>query len=294
MIARRFARAVVLGAALAAGGCVAVGPQNPGWPYTDPDRVAAEKRRLREGPVGVDRPVVVVTGYASVPPMAASFAREMEELTGADEKMFVPIDMFFINDMRDGVDVLLRELNERYPHPSDEETIEVDVVGISMGGIVAKLAAEPEEGRPRLNINTLYTLGAPHRGADLANANPMDQAAQDLMYKSIMLVKLHENMPRRGYELVPYAILSDDLVGPRNSAPWGVWPVWVRGRLVGSHIALQSDERIQIDLARRLRGERPLLVPAPLPGDGPNGPPYGADKLDIPSGGDATVRGNGD
>ena len=285
----RSARTVTAAALIALiallGGCVSVGPENPGWTLSRSE-IKAEKQRLRETPVELERPVLVVTGYASVPPMARMYAGAMEELTGADRDRFVAVDLPFINNLRDGVGVVLDKLNERYPHPSEGETIEVDVVGISMGGIVAKLAAEPEEGRPRLNINTLYTLGAPHRGARMAHLNPVDQAAQDMVYKSIMLVKLHENMPRRGYELVPYAMLSDDLVGPKNSAPWGEDPIWVRGRFVGSHFALQGDDRLQIDVARRLRGERQLLVPAPLPGDEPRG----AQRLEIPSGdGGATV-----
>lgn len=280
--ARAAAASAAAVAALAAAGCLSTGPQNPGWTLSEAETID-EIQRLRSSPGGLERPVVVITGYASLPPMASSLATQLRRLTGAERDMFVPVDMTFVNDLRDGVDVVLDALDRRFPHPGGDtgETVEVDVVGVSMGGIVAKLAAEPEDGRPRLKINTLYTLGAPHRGADLAHRSPIDQAAQDLMYKSILLVKLHENMPRRGYTLVPYAILSDDLVGPRNSAPWGQSPIWVQGRVIGSHFALQDDDRLQIDIARRLRGEPPLLERAPLPSAGPNGPPYGAEQLDL-------------
>jgi len=246
-------------------GCGSSGPTNPGWSMSL-DEKRGEFERMESSPVELERPVLVIGGYMSPPWVPSSYAVRLSRLTGVPFEDFAGSDLLLQGSLRDAVGVVLADLNDRYPHPSEVETIEVDVVGISMGGIVAMLAAQPEEGRPRLNIRRLFTLGSPHRGASLAMDFPIDQAAQDMRYKSIMLVKLQEERSKGGYELYPYGITNDAVVGVRNTSPWGEDPIWVRGRRFGAHFDLEHDDAILIDVARRLRGEDPVLVAAPLPG----------------------------
>jgi hypothetical protein len=165
----------------------------------------------------------------------------------------------------------------------------VDVVAVSMGGLVARTAwAEPTEvGRNlgvRLNIKTLYTLGTPHRGAKIARWIHIDDAARQMIPGSDFLATMAQASPGIGldgeaagadsgggeggsYTIVPYATLRDSWVGAGNSAPEGQEPIWVPGRILLSHQLITLDRRILADLGRRLRGEAPLAGPSVPPRD---------------------------
>ena len=159
-------------------------------------------------------------------------------------------------------------------HPSDDpdETVEIDVVAMSMGGLVARYAADrlakERPGARRLKINRLMTIATPHRGALLAENTPIieDRAVTDMYRSSLFLVKLEEAY-KGDYEIIPYARLNDGVVGTINTAPPGRTPIWVSGPVVGgSHLTINEDKRILADIARRLRGEEPRGVEGePLP-----------------------------
>ncbi|MEM0984372.1 MAG: hypothetical protein AAGI17_10525 [Planctomycetota bacterium] len=262
-------RATLTAAALIGlSGCVAfdLGPQNPGWSMTAAEE-RAEFERMKAEPVELERPLVIIGGYLSPPMVADSYGKQISRLTGEDMGDLIRVPMIGVQTFEQAVEVVLDALYKRYPQVENGETIEVDVIGISMGGIVAMQAAEPADDRPRLKIRRLYTLGSPHRGADLAQKITLEQISQDMRYKSLRLVKLHENRDKWGYELYPYAILDDNIVGTRNSAPWGEAPIWVQRHTFVTHFGLEHDDQILIDVARRLRGEEPILVRAPLPED---------------------------
>src|SRR6185369_10092730 len=109
-------------------------------------------------------------------------------------------------------DTLARTVIERveatWPSDNPEETVEVDVVGVSMGGLVARWAALPPADRfregaahnpgatgKRLRIRNLYTLGTPHRGAILANLIAPDPIARDMRAGSGFLRTLDARLP---------------------------------------------------------------------------------------------------
>ena len=69
------------------------------------------------------------------------------------------------------------------------------------------------------------------------------------------------------YEIVPYAVLRDGMVGATNTAPPGQEPIWVSGRLFMSHLLIALESRIYTDVALRLRGEQPLGSPSEPPRD---------------------------
>ena len=210
---------------------------------------------------------------------SGGLAKRVRKLTGADEDRVISLSYMWGDDIPEIADGVARDVAEAFGSEIDEATgmrwtTEVDVVAISMGGLVARTAfADPTEvGRElgvRLNINTLYTLGTPHRGAKLAKWIRLDDASAQMKPGSDFLADLDDATLGEEHDLtiVPYATLRDTWVGASNSAPTGQDPIWVPGRLVLSHHLLTLDKRIQADLGRRLRGEEPLGTRSAPPRD---------------------------
>ncbi|MEM7577791.1 MAG: hypothetical protein AAF328_09970, partial [Planctomycetota bacterium] len=149
-------------------------------------------------------------------------------------------------------------------------TVAVDAVALSMGGLVCRYAAVDLPGRRRLNLQRLYTVGTPHRGAAWGTRWSLDRLVRDMKINSPFLVELEASRGDAPYELVSYVRLGDGIVGEENAAPPGETPIWV-DNLPGSraHANALHDPRIRADILLRLRGLEPLAQPerVPLPGD---------------------------
>lgn len=276
---RRAVAGVVAGTALfALASCVHMDHPNPAFPASNAQvRAAIDDMEAR--PVGVARPVVVLSGYRAPSFSANNLASSVRELTGAKEDRVLAISYVFGDDIPTLADRVAQAVAEAFgsdvdPLTGERWTVEVDVVAVSMGGLVARTAwAEPTAvGRElgvRLNIATLYTLGTPHKGATIARYIHIDDAARQMIPGSAFLANLAEVSPGGpgSYTIVPYATLRDGWVGARNSAPQGQDPIWVPGRLVLSHQLITLEDRILADVGRRLRGEPPLGRPSAPPRD---------------------------
>ncbi|MEL7474405.1 MAG: hypothetical protein AAGK04_13890, partial [Planctomycetota bacterium] len=153
-------------------GCSTVWVDNPAFPVTR-ESVRQEISRLREAePVALERPVLILSGYRAAPSMASRLADRLALMTGAPRDEFFTIAYTFGSNMPRILEQASRKIERRYPSGDPEATVELDVIGISMGGLIGRaLAMEGgsamHEGK-RLNIRRLYTLGTPHRGALLA------------------------------------------------------------------------------------------------------------------------------
>jgi hypothetical protein len=162
--------------------------------------------------------------------------------------------------------IVIEEVDRAFPCDEPGVTAEVDVVAVLMGGLVARYAAaEPTgPGAKRLRIARLFTISSPHRGAELAELPTLHRLQLDMRAGSPFLRAL-DDAPL-DYELVPYVVLKDRIVGQTNAAPYGESPHWVSGNF-GAHVGAHRDARILADIARRLRGEEPFATdpPAPLP-----------------------------
>ena len=250
-----------------AAGC-ATTPTNPSFDLSATDARKA-LREMREAPRPLERPVVVVHGLG--PPVGSwAVARELRRLTRDGGVATVSYDS--LGSFEDARRRIIDEIDRRFPSDDPDATREVDVVAISMGGLVARYAAAPPPGAPgrRLKIARLFTISSPHRGANMA-ALPalLGQTQIDMRRHSTFLRELarRESAAER-YEVVPYARLGDTVVGESNAAPDGMTPIWVPNLLLeGAHLMAFSDPRIVADIARRLRGEPSFVVePAePLP-----------------------------
>lgn len=228
------------------------------------------------------RPVVVVGGYRTWTIAAASLASRLCAMTNRDPAMFAAMAYPWSSDFTAITARLARLVAARWPGGDEGWTRDVDVVGVSMGGLVARAAAagvgtggRNTEGR-RLRIGRLFTLGTPHRGARLAELARPDGAARDMRAGSAFLARLDAARTAGGdgaaYELVCYTRLRDSWVGAARTSPVGHPTHWVSGWRVLSHVTVSMDTRILADMARRLRGEKPFAnaastVWAPPPRD---------------------------
>lgn len=230
-------------------------------------QVAAALHAMTSQPVPLQRPVVVLAGYRAWPLMAETLRGLLIRATSGD-----PRDVLAVSYTNMGfTDQILaharREISRWRPDVASGDT-ELDVVGISMGGIVGRALAAAEFGDRALRIRRIFSLATPHRGAKIAERFAPDPAAKDLRPGSDLLARLDARLPRAAFELVPYAVLNDTWVGATRTAPPKMHPIWTPGARVISHFTVSETPGIIADIARRLRSEPTLAAtPSPPPRD---------------------------
>lgn len=252
-----------------AGGCA--GPcMNPSFPITAAD-ARADLKRMAAKPVCASRPIVIVGGYGDPGFVPFELSNRLKRILNPGVKV-ITADAGFTFTMDAARQRLLGRVEEALDCPDAACTPEVDVIAMSMGGLVARHAAAPREDGRRLRIVRLFTISSPHRGARLAAIPSFEGRVADMRPGSAFLCRLDDPMcqtPETGFELVPYGRLNDFIVGTENTAPPGRTPWWVDTPVFqAAHLMGHSDPRILADIARRIRGEEPFTQdpPAPLPG----------------------------
>jgi len=219
----------------------------------DRSLVAAERARMERSPVAVARPVVVLGGWRAPHISPASAEGILRSLVSRKTADFLPLSYPRASSVEAAAEAAMSRIAARFPGQRD-----FDIVGISMGGLVARQLAS----RLGLPTKRIFTMATPHRGATLAKFVRPDIAAREMRPGSAWLADLDATLATADYELICYATLRDWWVGARNAAPPGHTPIWLdQDTLFGrslSHFAINRDERILGDIARRLRGEEPL------------------------------------
>ncbi len=257
--------ALLLTTLVALAGCNPA-PMNPSFPLTVKE-ANAELAEMAEAPKPLSRPVVIIGGYADPGFAVESLHDGLTEVVDDDRflKHTVKADGF-----EEGREQLVAAVNERFASDDPDATVEVDVIGNSMGGLMAMYAADPDTPAPRLRIARLLTIATPFRGAKMAKGAPGGPIVKDMRPGSAFLAQLHRpDVPHR-YTVIPYVRLDDAVVGPANAAPPQQTPWWVPNQpLALSHLGAYSDRRIVADIARRLREETPYTTEprAALPAD---------------------------
>jgi pimeloyl-ACP methyl ester carboxylesterase len=226
------------------------------------------------------RPVVVLSGYRTLGIHAAALVVTLRKATSGKDEDFLFLSYPLETDLDHLADYVVRQVDKKWPSADDRQTVPVDVVGVSMGGVLARWAALPPDqrrrdvtdaaapGAKRLNIVRLFTFSSPHQGALMSEALPIDPAARDMRRGSAFLDALDEGRSAHPYELVCYAQTGDNIVGATRTAPPGEDPIWTDGTVLFSHFSVVENPIFLADAAKRLRGETPLVTPhGPPPHD---------------------------
>lgn len=249
-------------------GCFTLDVPNPNFAQSS-DEIWSEWHRLRDDPRPLDRPIVVLNGYRGTVLRGLNLGADIRKLTSQNRADFLVISYPLASDIPDVARRVVRAVQKRWPSADPDHTIEVDVIGFSMGGLVGRYAAQDahiSHCERRLSVRRLFTLATPHRGARSAWLG-LDRAVSQMMRGGPFLLGLDETFHDCGYELIPYAHTNDWIVGATNAAPFGQEPIWSAGTAAFSHFTITTDRRILVDIARRLRGETPLATASEPPTD---------------------------
>lgn len=219
-----------------------------------------EAARLRDHPCPLERPVAVLGGWRTPHISARALADRLCALTSGNRTDFVALSFLRASRVEEAAGRAAREIERAFGAGKDDRTREVDVVGVSMGGLVGRTVEAGLFGRwgeraKRVRVRRLFTLATPHRGARLARLAAPDGAARSMRPGSPFLERLDEALRASEMLVIPYARTRDGMVGATNAAPWGMDPLWLEGPRVMSHLTITQEWRFVIDVARRLRGE---------------------------------------
>ncbi|MDX2132972.1 MAG: hypothetical protein SFY69_13065 [Planctomycetota bacterium] len=207
---------------------------------------------LRRSPTPLARPVVVLDGWHSPGITAWGLARRLCAMTSRRWRDFTWSTYAWAISL---------EMACAHAHKTlakaDLLGREIDVVGISMGGLVARALAGGVLGGGDVRIHRLFTIASPHQGARLARHIRLDRASAQMKPGSAFLASLDRALGDATFRLRSYGIGRDWLVGAENVAPPRARAIVVSPRGVFarrlSHFASIYDPRIQGDIAWRLR-----------------------------------------
>lgn len=249
--------ATLFGGVLTIPACGVKGPDNPSFPlsYEEAETEVAAMEAQRRPSV---RPVVVVGGLFDPLELGVKAAGERIRRMLSPETEPLVISIAGTTNMDECRERVISRVLERWPSDDPHATVEVDVVGFSLGGLVARHAAlnrEPGSGVVRLRIARLFTIGTPHRGSAAAAWPTFDDRVVALRDGSEFLRAL--DAADRDYPIFAYARLGDALVHPSEAAPPGEAPWWTDSpAFERPHGDAAKDPRILADICRRLRGEQ--------------------------------------
>ena len=245
-----------------------MGPVNPSFPVTETQARQAIAQ-MRSEPRTLRRPVVLIGGFLD-PAVASNFEKSFFQSV-SERAVLIPVSIGFCNSFAECREKVIAAVDAACPDNDPKWTTEVDVVGVSLGGLVARYAAAPslDPGHPRrLRIARLFSISSPQSGAKLAETAGFTEFHREIKPGSEFLRKLAASDAQASYQIYAYTHLNDDIVGEAYSAPPGMTPYWLASdSVLLSHANAMADDRILADIARRLRGEEPFSHPpaAPLP-----------------------------
>lgn len=217
-------------------------------------------------PAQLARPVVVFNGYHGWWGLASTVRDALRAATGSNDIVCVSYAhrcslAAAASDARRAIE---RHLGKAYATGDAS----FDAVGISMGGIIARMLATPgvdasdertlshARAGEKLNIARVFTLGTPHRGAMRAEHLPVDAAAQAMRASSPTTCALQRSVEAGlGPTLRCFAQTRDGVVGTRNCSPRGVRCERMPGPRFGSHFSSARNPVFLAAIVRELRDE---------------------------------------
>ena len=243
---------------------------NPSFPLTR-ERAQRDLERISRDPQPLRRPILILGGFADPGFGGLVVGNDMRRYLPRDAKV-ITVSFLFCDSFAACRNRVIAAVDRECPTDDPTQTSEVDVIGLSMGGLVGRYCAAPDVPGRRLRVHTLFTASSPLSGALRAERWPRLLTMQkDMLPGSDFYRRLDDAERAVGgaeYELVPYVRLGDTVVGPQYAAPSGRTAWWVPGPPGElAHVGAMTDPRILSDVLRRLRGEKPWTKqpPAPLP-----------------------------
>ncbi len=251
-------------------GC-ASGPDNPSFPLTLAE-AKMDINEMKQDPQPLPRPLVLIGGYED-PLFSQTLLKQYFESVTRDAKL-IPISILNLGSYEECRAYILAQVNAACGGGDANWTAEVDVVGVSLGGAMARYAAAPsrDPAHPqRLRIARLFTMSGALGGAKVAGLG-VTSFQHDLQPNSDTQKYLAAADPNPAYEIYSYVHLGDEMVGVENAAIPGRTPYWLPNipyNPIWPHEQIMLDDRVYADITRRLFGETPytLTPPAPLPKD---------------------------
>jgi hypothetical protein len=252
---------------LLATGCAAT-PANPSFLVTGTLAHHAIAQ-MQADPRCLSRPLVVIGGYLD-PGIASSYEKSFFQRVSNHSKI-IPVSLGSCETFAQCRQKIISAVDKACPTADPIWTRQVDVVGVSLGGLAARYAAAPscDPTHPRrLRVFRLFSISSPHTGATLAQSAGFTWFHREMQPGSEFLRKLAALDSTAGYLIFPYTLLHDNVVGENYAAPPGMRVYWLANdSILPSHPIAFADQRILADIARRLRNETPFShePPAPLP-----------------------------
>ena len=209
------------------------------------------------------RPVVVVGGIFDPGFNQSHVGRWLKENAG--EGRVVGVSPGFALGFDGAAASVVETVERHFPSDDPDQTVEVDVIGVSMGGVTARHAAAPNgHVGKRLNVRRMFTIAAPHGGAQLANLiGPLSFGTARAMRTDSPFLRRLARRERAtdedDYELIAYGLERDLTIGPGAAPPahFGHDKTYVRLGVAwyvpSSHNGAYRDKRILRDILRRLR-----------------------------------------
>ncbi|MEQ8769902.1 MAG: thioesterase domain-containing protein [Phycisphaerales bacterium] len=221
-----------------------------------PEEAARLRRRMRRTPAPIDRPVVVISGYLDPGLYAGVVSRELRRLTSHD-----PADFHVARFALHGaIEPMAERVTEKLRAIGSES---FDLVGLSMGGLIARRVAAVVNAAGDRRVERVFTLGTPHRGSTLAERIAPTEAARQMRPGSEFLRALDAALGPSGIELVAYQMEEDAVIGDGRGVPEGHPGIRLPRRAGEPHLHIMGDPIAILDIGRRLRGESPILNPDP-------------------------------
>jgi pimeloyl-ACP methyl ester carboxylesterase len=208
---------------------------------TRPLGLAGERMKSRR--VGEGRPLILVHGYAMnracFLALASRLAKEgVGPIYGFEYWSFSKVSSSARN-----LDRFIEEICARYGCE------QVDIVGHSMGGIVARYYLTLGAGRDRRRVARLVTLGTPH-GGSVFSMFGVGQPNKQLRPRAAFLERLASAQIPSDTQVTVLWSKADALVGTADQARWDGAEEVVYDNL--GHISLLYSKRVAAEIAKRL------------------------------------------
>lgn len=234
-----------------------------------PESAKTALGEMREHPCVLERPVVILGGFTDIGLGTSILRSQLQPML--DDRRVLTVTFADCTSFEQCRARVVAAVDEKFGRGDEaNQTIEVDVIGQSMGGLVALVAcSDLGDGARRLNVRRLFALSSPLQGARLAERTPVTFTSmhRDMKPDSQLYQRL-KNAPRTA-QVFAYTRLNDQIVGEHYAAPAGQTPYWLDSPTpVAEHWLGVLDPRALADIARRLRGEEAFATspPAALPG----------------------------